>query len=140
MSQAQARLVDYYAALNLPHDADLTGVENAYARISDELATIGDLDEDHRAALLRVNEAYAVLSKPELRRSYDAIFLAAERAAEQKRVEAEMRRRIWLQRMLLGALGVVVIAQAGGLIYLGHDQLADLLRPILGGILPGTAN
>ena len=41
---AEAILTDYYAVLNLPHDADLIGIENAYARLSDELAMGTNLD------------------------------------------------------------------------------------------------
>ena len=34
---AEAKLMDYYAVLNLPPKADLSGIENAYARLSDDL-------------------------------------------------------------------------------------------------------
>lgn len=137
---ADAQVVDYYAVLNLPSDADLTGIENAYARISDELAVLGDIDDECRAALQKVNEAYSVLSKPELRRSYDSVFLAAPRALQQRRIESEVRRRIWAQRAIIAALLVIVIAQAGMLAYLGWDQVSHILSTVLGPLWPGSAS
>lgn len=122
------QVVDYYSALNLPHDADLTGIENAYARISDELAGLTDLDSEFKDALRKVNEAYAVLSKPELRRDYDAVFLAEERAREARRREAVLRRRAWAQRAIIAALLLVVIGQAALLAYIGWDDISSALR------------
>lgn len=136
---ADAQVVDYYAVLNLPSDADLMGIENAYARISDELAVLGDIDDECRDALEKVNEAYSVLSKPELRRSYDAVFLAAPRAVQQRRLEAEIRRRIWAQRAIIGALLLIVVAEGGMLAYLGWDQVSDILGTALGPLWPGSA-
>ena len=82
---AEAPLIDYYAILNLPPKADLLGIENAYARLSDDLAVRGGVDETAEAALERVNEAYSVLSKPELRRVYDRAFFATEIAEAERR-------------------------------------------------------
>jgi curved DNA-binding protein CbpA len=127
---AEVRLVDYYSVLNLPHDADLTGVENAYARISDELAGLTEVDDECRQALDRVNEAYAVLSKPELRRGYDAIFLAKEREAERRRWDSLVYRRVWAQRAIITALGLIVVAQAVALAYIGWDELSDAFGSI----------
>ncbi|MCC7365269.1 MAG: DnaJ domain-containing protein [Dehalococcoidia bacterium] len=124
---AEATLVDYYAALNLPHNADLTGIENAYARLSDELAVMGEIDEGCREALQRINEAYGVLSKPELRRSYDAVFLAEERADQEHQVVLAMRRRLIAQRLIVAALGLIVAAQAAGLAYLGRNEISDIM-------------
>lgn len=124
---AEATLVDYYAALNLPHNADLTGIENAYARLSDELAVMGEIDEGCREALQRINEAYGVLSKPELRRSYDAVFLAEERAVQEHQVVLAMRKRLIAQRLIVAALGLIVAAQAAGLAYLGRNEISDIM-------------
>lgn len=131
---AEVRLVDYYSVLNLPHTADLTGVENAYARISDELAQLTEVDDECREALERVNEAYAVLSKPELRRGYDAVFLAKEREAEQRKWAATVRRRVWVQRAIIAALGLVVVAQAGVLVYIGWDEVSDAVGMVTGAL------
>ena len=87
-------IADYYSVLNLPPHADLAGVENAYARLSDELAHMGEMDDACAEALQRLNEAYAVLSRPELRREYDSIFLAAERASEARQWRAMVRKRV----------------------------------------------
>ena len=103
-------LVDHYAALNLPPTADLPGIENAYARLSAELAQQTRFDETAAAALLRINQAYAVLSQPARRRDYDQVFLALERSqAEQAAavIQRNATARRWLIRgVLFGALGV----------------------------------
>lgn len=129
---ADTKLVDYYAVLNLPHDADLIGIENAYARISDELVKLAEVDDECRKALERVNEAYSVLSKPELRRAYDAVFLAEEREDERRRWERELRRKAWQQRVILGALGLIVAAQAAALLYLGREEISDAFSIVVG--------
>ena len=65
---------NHYAVLNLPPNADFVGVENAYARLSNELASQTWFDETATAQLMRVNQAYAVLSRPDLRTDYDNEF------------------------------------------------------------------
>ena len=87
----------------------------------------------------RVNEAYGVLSKPDLRRSYDSVFLAREREIARREAQRAMRRHLVAQRAIVGALSLVVIAQAVGLIYLGREQVADVLSLVLGPLFPGTA-
>ncbi len=128
---AEAALVDYYAILNLPPRADLAGIENAYARISDDLALRGAEDEACHVALSRVNEAYAVLSKPELRRAYDREFFSKEIAEAERLRRAELRRKSIVSGILIGALGLIVMVQAGVLIYIGWDQGVDLFHSLL---------
>jgi DnaJ-class molecular chaperone len=128
---AEAAIVDYYSILNLPPRADLAGIENAYARISDELAMRAAVDDTCELALHRVNEAYSVLSKPELRRVYDQSFFSKEIAAAERARRAAERRRVWSGRFLVGALGLIVLVQAAALIYIGWDQGAGLFRAIL---------
>ena len=82
---AEAKLIDYYAVLNLPPKADLSGVANAYARLSDDLMRIGEHDETAKEGMKRLNEAYAVLSKPELRREYDRAFFSASSSSSSVR-------------------------------------------------------
>lgn len=127
---ANASVIDYYAVLHVPFDADLVGVENAYARLSDEFATMTEVDETCTEALQRLNEAYSVLSRPELRREYDAVLFARQRADLDRRIRAFHRRRTVMQRTIIGALLLIVLAQASALAYLGHEQLADLLSPV----------
>lgn len=136
---AGATLVDYYAVLNLPHDADLNGIENAYARLSDELALGTDLDEGYGEALKKVNEAYGVLSKPDLRRRYDSVFLAREREWAAREAQRLLRRRLFVQRIIVGALSLIVLAQAAGLAYLGREQVTAVLSFVLGPLFPGSA-
>ncbi|MEP7216196.1 MAG: DnaJ domain-containing protein, partial [Anaerolineaceae bacterium] len=114
---AKGELIDYYGILNLPPRADLMGVENAYARISDDLAKQIAVDDTSKNALVRVNEAYAVLSKPELRREYDRVFFSREIAAAQKMAESALRRKLLKERVLLGALALIVAAQGAALAY-----------------------
>lgn len=121
---AKGELIDYYGILNLPPRADLMGVENAYARISDDLAKQIAVDENSKEALNRANEAYSVLSKPELRREYDRVFFSREIAASQKADEAALRRKLMKERILIGALVLVVAGQGAILAYVGWDQLS----------------
>lgn len=132
-------LIDYYAALNLPPTADLAGVESAYARISDELVHLARHDEEHANALKEVNKAYAVLSNPALRRDYDAVFLARERAAEARRLLAIERRQALKYKMMFGALLVVVLGQLVALGWVMQDQVSTAAEVVLGPLYPGGA-
>jgi curved DNA-binding protein CbpA len=134
---ANPKVTDYYSVLNLPTGADFIGVQNAYARLSRELADMGQVDEASSEALQQLNEAYSVLSRPELRREYDLIFLAADREREARAFRAVARRRSALQWAILGALGIIVTAQAAALAYLGREQVAPILSAILGPLWPG---
>jgi curved DNA-binding protein CbpA len=129
---ANPKVTDYYSILNLPTNADFIGVQNAYARLSRELADMGQVDEASSDALQQLNEAYSVLSRAELRREYDLVFLAADREREERVVRAMVRRRSAMQWAILGALGIIVVAQAAVLAYLGREQVAPALSFILG--------
>lgn len=131
---SNARLIDYYAVLNLPPKSDLSGVENAYARLSDDLMKQSEHDETAREAMQRLNEAYAVLSKPELRRGYDRAFFKGELDRLEKETRALQRRRNMAGNLLIGALGLIVAVQAGALLYLGWDNATGLFQAV-GGLL-----
>jgi len=133
------KLVDYYAILAVPPDADLIGIENAYARISSELVAAMEHDETAAVALQRVNEAYAVLSNPETRRVYDQAFFAAEIAAEQRRIAAELRRQRIVQGLLAGVVVAIVVVQSAALAALNWERVAPVLRAIFGPIVPDIA-
>lgn len=124
------KLIDYYAVLNLPPRADLVGIENAYARLSDDLMRQSQHDETAPDGLRRVNEAYAVLSKPELRREYDRAFFRSELDKIERDARAAQRRRTLAGNALVGALGLVVAAQAGALLWLGWDSATGLFQAI----------
>jgi curved DNA-binding protein CbpA len=128
---SDAPLVDYYSILNLPPRADLVGIENAYARLSDDLAVRGHVDDTVEVALERLNEAYSVLSKPELRRVYDRAFFAKEIADDERAARAATRRRNLVAGALVGALCLVVFAQAAVLVYLGVSEGADLFSALV---------
>ncbi|GIW12600.1 MAG: hypothetical protein KatS3mg062_0039 [Tepidiforma sp.] len=128
---AESRLVDYYSILNLPPKADLAGIEAAYARLSDDLMRQSQYDESAREAMQRLNEAYAVLSRPELRREYDRAFFRAELERLEREARAEQRRRALASNILVGALGLVVAVQAGALLYLGWENATGLFQAIL---------
>ncbi|MCZ2110619.1 MAG: DnaJ domain-containing protein [Dehalococcoidia bacterium] len=127
-----APLIDYYAVLNLPPRADLAGIENAYARLSDELVKRAEVDETSQDALNKVNEAYSVLSKPEMRHAYDQEFFAREIAESERIQRAELRRKMWMSNALIGALGVIVVTQAAALVWLGRDEAASLFTVLWG--------
>jgi curved DNA-binding protein CbpA len=138
-SVAESKLVDYYAILNLPARADLQGIENAYARLSDELAHRMDVDETSGAALNRLNEAYSVLSRPELRREYDRVYFIRERELEEKRQMARERRRETVRRTLVYSLSVVVALQLVALLVIGHGEIIDAAQLAMSPLLPGDA-
>lgn len=125
-------LIDYYAVLNLPPRADLAGIENAYARLSDELVKRAEVDETSQAALHRVNEAYSVLSKPEMRRAYDQEFFRDALAAIDRARRADERRKRWMGRLLIGILGAIVLVQAAALAWLGRTEAASLFSSLWG--------
>lgn len=131
---AEAKLMDYYAVLNLPPKADLSGIENAYARLSDDLMKQAEDDETYREAMQKLNEAYAVLSKPELRREYDRAFFRAELERLEKDARAAQRRRNAAGNLLVGALALIVMLQAGALFYLGGDAVTGLFSAIGGAL------
>ena len=137
---AQAKIIDYYAILNLPPTADLTGIENAYARLSDELAM--SMTEDARGgeALARLNEAYAVLSRPPLRRDYDKVYFSREIQRERARKSAEARRRGFVRQVLMAGLILVIAVQGAALAYIGREEVASAAGTVLGPLLPDEAN
>lgn len=117
------KVIDYYKVLAVPADADLMGIENAYVRISGELAEQPDPDEHTRQAMEQVNEAYTVLANPESRRQYDRVLFAAEYEALERRLLAEARRRKWARRALVAGLCAVIAAQAVALYYIAGDTV-----------------
>jgi len=123
---AEAKLMDYYAVLNLPPRADLSGIETAYARLSDDLMKQSEDDETYRDAMQKLNEAYAVLSKPELRRDYDRAFFKGELERLEREAKAAQRRRNLAGNILVAALGLIVALQAAALIMLGGDAVTGL--------------
>jgi hypothetical protein len=136
---AETRIVDYYAVLAVPPTADLMGIENAYAHLSDELATRVTVDDTSRSALFRLNEAYKVLSKPELRTEYDHVYFSKDIAVAEAVMRTEARKKRWMANTLVGALGLVVLVQAVALAYIGRDQLQPLVDVVIGPLLPGDA-
>jgi curved DNA-binding protein CbpA len=129
---AEANLIDYYAILSLPPRADLMGIENAYARLSDDFARQMEVDDTSKEALVRLNEAYSVLSRPELRREYDRAFFRRELDALERQEKWAHRRRMLAEKTLLGALVGIVAAQAGVLLYLGWGEATGLLSALWG--------
>ena len=137
---AEPKLIDYYSILNLPPKADLAGIENAYARLSDELALRMEVDETSGVALRRVNEAYSVLSRPELRREYDKVYFIRERAVEENRLISSVRRHEVMRKILISALALVVVFQVVALVYVGQDEIASFLSMAFDPFTPGEAN
>lgn len=123
---SDAKLMDYYSVLSLPPRADLSGIENAYARLSDDLMKQSEDDDTYRQAMQRLNEAYSVLSKPDLRRDYDRVFFRTELELLEKEARAIRRRRNFAGNLLVAGLGLIVLAQAAVLVYLGGDAVSGL--------------
>lgn len=129
---AEAKLLDYYAVLSLPPRADLGGIENAYARLSDDMMKQSNDDDSYRDGMQKLNEAYAVLSKPELRREYDRAFFKGELERIEREERAARRRRNLAGNVMVGALGLIVAVQAGALVYLGGDAVTGLPGAVFG--------
>ncbi|TPX09603.1 uncharacterized protein E0L32_009204 [Thyridium curvatum] len=82
MHEAQVKLKrsktkDYYKVLGVAHDADERQIKAAYRRMSkqhhpDKAAKQGLSKEDAEKKMAGINEAYEVLSNPELRARFDA--------------------------------------------------------------------
>lgn len=136
---AEARIIDYYAILAVPPGADLSGIQNAYARLSDEVSRLIGEDDTVQEGILRLNEAYHVLSNPETRRKYDAVYFARDRAEEQRREAARQRSRKRVARVIIGVLALAVSAQVAALGYLARGDVKDLASMLLGPLFPGSA-
>jgi curved DNA-binding protein CbpA len=126
------RIVDYYAVLNLPATADLEGIENAYTRLSQELARQIAGDETAALALERLNDAYSVLGHPNQRREYDKVYFSKEIAEFHAQQESARRRQRFTSGIIVSALGLVVLGQSAVLIYMGRDYIATAADIVLG--------
>jgi curved DNA-binding protein CbpA len=91
-----------------------------------------DDDGTYRDAMQKLNEAYAVLSKPELRREYDRAFFRAELERVEKEARAIRRRKSFAGNILVASLGLIVAVQAGVLLYLGGGAVTGLFDAIFG--------
>lgn len=137
---SQARIVDYYAILAVPPGADLTGIQNAYARLTDEISRLIGEDATIREAMTRLNEAYGVLSNPEARRRYDDVYFSREIAQAQDYEQAAARKRNLASRFLVAMLLSLVVLQVGALAYLGRDTATDVASAVLGPLFPESAS
>jgi hypothetical protein len=136
---AEARIIDYYSILSVPPTADLVGISNAYARLSDQLAVNAEDDLTVKEAILRLNEAYAVLSRPDARRKYDAVYFSGDRRDAIKHHHRLARRRRWMGNALVGLLLLAVVAQGSVLAYLGREQVSGVANAVFGPLIPGEA-
>jgi DnaJ family protein C protein 3 len=67
---------DYYKVLGVPHDADELQIKGAYRRMvklhhPDKAIRLGVTKEDAEKKMAAINEAYEVLSDPELKARFD---------------------------------------------------------------------
>ncbi|KAI1814122.1 DnaJ domain-containing protein [Poronia punctata] len=72
----RSKTKDYYKVLGVPHDADERQIKSAYRKASkifhpDKAAQQGISKEDSEKKMASINEAYEVLSNPELRARFD---------------------------------------------------------------------
>ena len=125
------RIVDYYAVLNVPATADLEGIENAYTRLSQELARQIAADETAALALDRLNDAYGILGHPEQRREYDRVYFSKEIADLQAHQDAVRRRQRFTSGLMTAALGMVVLGQSVALVYVGRGFISDAVDAVL---------
>lgn len=135
---AERRIIDYYAILAVPPTADLAGIENAYVRLSGDLAVQVHEDETAATALQRLNEAYGVLAFPGQREEYDRLYFSKEIADLEQQRSADTRRQTLTSFALIGSLAVVVIAQSLVLGYLGREYVSAAADFVFGPLLPGS--
>ena len=64
---------DYYAALGVPHDADLNAIKKAYRKLAREHHPDMSKAPGAEARFKEVAEAYATLKDPERRAAYDEL-------------------------------------------------------------------
>jgi curved DNA-binding protein len=64
---------DYYAALEVPRDADADTIKKAYRRLARKYHPDVSKEADAEAKFKEVNEAYDTLKDPEKRSAYDAL-------------------------------------------------------------------
>jgi curved DNA-binding protein CbpA len=124
---SEVKLVDYYSILNVPTTADLVGIENAYARLSSDLMDRAEIDETYAEELSRLNEAFAVLGKPNLRADYDAVLFHDEIRARSRRQRSLERRRKLAANLIVGSVLLIVLAQVAVLGYMAVDRFPALL-------------
>jgi DnaJ homolog subfamily C member 3 len=72
----RSKTKDYYKVLGVAHDADERQIKSAYRKLSkvhhpDKAAKQGLTKEDAEKKMASINEAYEVLSNPELRARFD---------------------------------------------------------------------
>ena len=72
----RSKTKDYYKVLGLPRDADAVQIKGAYRKMiklhhPDKAHKLGITKEDAEKKMASVNEAYEVLSDPELKARYD---------------------------------------------------------------------
>jgi curved DNA-binding protein len=89
---------DYYAALEVPRDADADAIKKAYRRLARKYHPDVSKEADAEARFKEVNEAYDTLKDPEKRAAYDA--LGQRRPGEE--FEAP---RDWREQFDAGAFG-----------------------------------
>ncbi|KAG9250142.1 uncharacterized protein F5Z01DRAFT_422490 [Emericellopsis atlantica] len=73
----RSKTKDYYKVLEVPHDADERQIKSAYRKASkkyhpDKAVKQGVTKEEAEKKMTSINEAYEVLSNPELRARFDA--------------------------------------------------------------------
>lgn len=83
----KADMMTYYQELNVPQEASAQQIKEAYRRLAFEYHPDRNRADPSAAEKMKaINEAYAVLSNPEKRRQYDALYQRyGERASEQFR-------------------------------------------------------
>jgi curved DNA-binding protein CbpA len=77
--------------------------------------------------LSRLNEAFAVLGKPNLRADYDAVLFHDEIRARSRRQRSLERRRKLAANLIVGSVLLIVLAQVAVLGYMAVDRFPALL-------------
>ena len=126
---------DYYEILGVSRDAENGALKSAYRKLALQYhPDRNPNDAEASEKFKECSEAYAVLSKPELRREYDRAFFRAELERVEKEARAIRRRKSFAGNILVAGLGLIVAVQAGVLLYLGGGAVTGLFDAIVGGL------
>ena len=77
-------MTDLYAILNVPPDASADDIKKAYRQLSKKYhPDLNPQDPDAPNKIIEINKAYAVLSDPDARSSYDYVLKRQQEYNEQ---------------------------------------------------------
>ena len=133
---------DFYGVLNVPRSVGISGLQTAYARLADDLATRMSVDPTARDQLIRLNRAFGVLGNSDLRKDYDAKRFSddLEPTAEELSTEIEEQKGRAASNILFASLIGIVAIQVIVVSYIGRTEFGDMVSAVMNALIPGGAS